>query len=124
MAGTFELYDSRINASTMDVALSVDVTEGEVLTVGSVIGFVFATMATATSNTLEADQYTLVYKANKVQANKDDEAITQGALVYWDGTYVSASSTAGDLIGICIEAATAADTTVMIDFDGTLTNLD
>ena len=123
MAGTFELYDSRTNARTMDVTLSVAVTEGEIKTVGNTIGFVFATMSTATSNTLETDTYTLVYQADKVQANKDNEAISQGALVYWDGAEVSASSTGGSLIGHCIEAATATDTTVMIDFDGRLANL-
>lgn len=126
MAGSFELSDSLDQARTLSVSVPTGgVTEGEVIQTSDVLTFVLATVefpSTATNN-LDQDEYTAVVQARKVTANKDSNAISQGASVFWDGTNATASSTGNDRIGYALEAALASDSTVEIYFDGNLRNV-
>lgn len=124
MAGIFELQDSLDQAKTMSVTVPTGgVTEGEVLTAGSVLGFVLATRIEASANTIESDSYTLIFQARKVSVNIASEAVTQGNSAYWDGTKVTEASTGNTLIGYFLEDAAATATSVTIDFDGRLNNV-
>lgn len=123
MAGNVELRTSVDRAQSMPVTTPTGgVTKGEVITVGSVHGFVFDSQGDATINTLEEDVYTFMFKAEKVEADKDAASIDQGALVYWDGVSVTASASGNQLVGVCIEAAAAGDSTVLMTWDGMANN--
>lgn len=121
MAGSFELKSELCDAKTLKVSLPTGgVTAGEVLTSGSIKGFAFATVTETTlTDSLDPVHYTLITRGDTVEANKSTaEAITQGSLIYWDGTNATAHSTGGTLIGYCVESAATTASKVLIYFDG------
>ncbi len=127
MAGAAELMSPLSQAATMKVALpTAGVTAGDIALLGDVYGFVFATLTEAevlNSTLREDDGYTVVYEAQVVSATKDGSTIDQGKVVYWDATSLSETQATGAVaIGVCVEAAAAADGTVKFRLDGNLAN--
>jgi hypothetical protein len=125
MAGSFELKTDLRNAMSMSVTIPTGgVTAGEVLTVGDTLGFAFSSEDDAQVLTTESTEYTFIFRAEKVEVNKDSNAVTQGKIAYWDGTNVLAGSTGNKKVGRFLESATGATAKVLIDFDGTLEDHD
>lgn len=116
------------------------VTKGQVVKVGNVLGFAFATVTQddAADGTVEmydqnnapanfATSYTRVTKALIAEAYKQvstgySSIFAQNDPVYFNTTtqLATADSTGNYLIGYAKKAAATADTTVLIEFDGTL----
>ncbi len=124
MAGTFELVSPLRECVTMKVTIPTGgVDEGEVLNVGEVWGFVFATAdPSGVNNSIPAtEQYTLIVRAPRVNVNKDSSSVTQGNEAFWNSTDGNVSDTAATTeieIGYFLEGAAGGVSDVDIFFDG------
>lgn len=125
MAGIFELSDSLDQARTLTVVIPTGgISAGDFVAVGQLNGFYFTDGDFPTTNTIESDSVTVVYRGRQVTATKASVAITQGDTLYWDSgsSVVTTASTGNTIIGVALlDAATAAATVEML-FDGMLEN--
>lgn len=104
------------------------VTQGEFIVNGVTRGFAFATVPAsglttpAVYNSDAEQQYAWVVKADKVLALKDASTFAAGSRVYYDSTAakVTTDSTGNVPIGSAHTGAATGDTTVLIEFNGTL----
>ena len=104
-AGTYECIEV--------VIAGADVSKGDYATYNDVNGFYIADAEIG-------DTAILIVKADRVKAVKQAAlAIDSGDVVYYDAAANEVDKTnTNDLVGACIESALAADTHVLISFDG------
>ena len=107
-----------LNNSYTDVQYSgtLDLTKGDDVTIGTSLGFAFKTYDAS-----EDDSVTVIISCSKVQAQKKAAtAIAVGAKVYWDAgnSVITNSSTSNTEVGVCVEDAASADTTIIITWQG------
>ncbi|OPY84378.1 MAG: hypothetical protein A4E71_02649 [Smithella sp. PtaU1.Bin162] len=97
---------------------SADLSNGDYVSKENLRGFCIVDVLTG------AD-FAMIVKADKVKALKAVGAISPGDNVYYDvsGGNVTTTETGNIMVGHCIEAAASADTTVMIEFDGSLDDI-
>lgn len=95
---------------------TVDLTKGDDITIGGTIAF-----ALVDYDASDDDSVTLVAACKKVQApKKAATAFSAGDVVYWDAgnSEITNASTGNTEVGVCVEDAALADTTIIITWQG------
>ena len=113
MAQNMELKCSTYKEARVTIA-GADVSKGDFATYNDLNGFYIADAEIG-------DKAALIYSAEKVLFAKTAAlAINAGDKVYRNAGTGLATKTATDVyVGVCVESALAADSHVLIDFDGT-----
>jgi len=92
----------------MDYTPGADVTAGDVVVVGEIVGVALADIASGEKGALALEGIFEV-------ACKSADVVTAGALLYWDATEGEATLTQGTNNPIGVATTAAADTVVLVD---------
>lgn len=109
MAKKLELLSG--NYEEIQVTALADLSAGDLETIGNVNGFPLIDVDTGIV-------HTMIKKAEKVKAEKTAAGIDEGVPVYWVNATKNVANAGDILIGHAYEAAAAADTHIVIVFDG------
>jgi hypothetical protein len=117
---TFKFTNALVPALTL--------TEGSIYQIQDTIGVLLLDIQYTAAGCKKAktigsgEEGVLVYHCEKIRVNKDAVAFLPGDAVYWNGVQggnvTNVYSSGGIWIGICVWAAAAGDSTVIIDMKG------
>jgi len=106
----------------------ITLTEGLIYQIQDSIGVLILDIQYSSAGCKEAktinsgDEGVLIYHAEKIRVNKDAVVFLPRAVVYWNGVQggnvTNVYSSGAIFIGICVWAAAAEDSTVIIDLMG------
>ena len=106
----------------------ITLTEGRIYQIQDSIGVLVLGIQYSSAGCKEAktinsgEEGVLIYHAEKIRVNKDAVAFLPGDAVYWNGVQggnvTNVYSSGAIFIGICVWAAGASDSTVIIDLMG------